>query len=410
MLDLVDLGGALRAVVRGEVGTDAATRALYATDASNYRVTPQAVVLPHCAEDVSAVMAVCRQQDVPLTVRGGGTSVAGNAIGPGVVLDFSRHLDAVLELDPTARLARVQPGVVLETLQQAAASHGLRFGPDPSTGNRATLGGMLGNNACGAHSVAWGTTAQSVEELVVVLPDGARLVAGSGSLPAVVAELERVHRELIRTALPDWPRRVSGYGLTHLLPEHGSHLARALVGSEGTCAVVLEATVRLIEPPRAVGLLVLGFPDAPAAADAVEELLAHRPLTMEGIDVELIAALQARGRPVVPLPDGGAWLLVEFGADLPGDAVAAARAAAADVDRPHLVVADPAHRRALWRIREAGAGLASRLADGSPAWPGWEDAVVPPPQLGAYLRDFAELLAQHGRRGCVYGHFGEGCV
>ncbi|MGH3806128.1 MAG: FAD-binding oxidoreductase, partial [Pseudonocardiaceae bacterium] len=302
------LSNALRAVVRGDVGTDAATRAVYATDASNYRVPPRAVVLPRCAEDVSAVLALCREQQVPLTARGAGTSVAGNAVGPGVIVDFSRYLDAVLDLDPSARLARVQPGVVLDTLQAAAAPHGLRFGPDPSSHSRCTLGGMIGNNACGTHSVAWGTTAQNVEELVVLLPDGSRLVAGAGSLPAEVRTLEREHRRLIRTALPDWPRRGSGYALQHLLPEHGSQLARALTGTEGTCAVLLEATVRLIAPPGAVVLLVLGFPDTPAAADAAPSLLPHQPLTVEGMDAALIAALRARNALVAQLPDGAAWL------------------------------------------------------------------------------------------------------
>ncbi|MGH3947490.1 MAG: FAD-binding and (Fe-S)-binding domain-containing protein [Pseudonocardiaceae bacterium] len=412
MLGPVDdhgLGSSLRAAVRGEVRTDAGTRALYATDASNYRVPPRAVVLPRCVDDVSAVVAFCREQGVPLTARGAGTSIAGNAIGPGVILDFSRHLDTVLELDPSARLARVQPGVVLDTLQAAAAPHGLRFGPDPSSHSRCTLGGMIGNNACGPHSIAWGTTAQSVEELVVLLADGSRLVAGPGGLPAELATLEREHRRLIRTALPDWPRRGSGYALHHLLPEHGSHLARALVGTEGTCAVLLEATVRLVAPPPAVALLVLGFPDIPAAADAVPGLLPHCPLTVEGMDAALIEALRARGRPVAPLPEGAAWLLVEFGADSISGAVAAAQAAA-DEGRPHVVVADPAHRAALWRIREAGAGLVTRLADGSQAWPGWEDATVPPDRLGDYLRGFADLLAEHRRQGSVYGHFGEGCV
>ncbi|MGH4009755.1 MAG: FAD-binding and (Fe-S)-binding domain-containing protein [Pseudonocardiaceae bacterium] len=413
MLGPVDdrvLGSSLRAAVRGEVRTDAGARALYATDASNYRVPPRAVVLPRCADDVSAVVAFCREQGMPLTARGAGTSIAGNAIGPGVILDFSRHLDAVLDLDPSARLARVQPGVVLDTLQAAAAPHGLRFGPDPSSHSRCTLGGMIGNNACGTHSIAWGTTAQSVEELVVLLADGSRLVAGSGQLPAELATLEREHRRLIRTALPDWPRRGSGYALHHLLPEHGSHLARALVGTEGTCAVLLEATVRLIAPPSAAALLVLGFPDVAAAADAVPGLLPHCPLTVEGMDAVLIEALRARGRPVVQLPEGAAWLLVEFGADGTSGAVAAAQAAAADVGRPHLVVADPAHRAALWRVREAGAGLVTRLADGSQAWPGWEDATVAPNRLGDYLRGFTGLLAEHRRQGSVYGHFGEGCV
>ncbi|HVE95627.1 MAG TPA: FAD-binding oxidoreductase, partial [Pseudonocardiaceae bacterium] len=404
------LGRALRAAVRGEVRTDAGTRALYATDASNYRVPPRAVVLPRCVDDVSAVVALCREQGVPLTARGAGTSIAGNAIGPGVILDFSRHLDTVLDVDPSTRLARVQPGVVLDTLQAAAAPHGLRFGPNPSSHSRCTLGGMIGNNACGTQSVAWGTTAHSVEELVVLLPDGSRLVAGSGPLPAEVGTLEREHRRLIRTALPNWPRRGSGYALHHLLPEHGSHLGRALVGTEGTCAVLLEATVRLIAPPPAVVLLVLGFPDIPTAADAVPGLLPHCPLTVEGMDAALIEALRARQRPVAQLPEGAAWLLVEFGAQDPGGAMAAAQVVAAHAGRPHLLVADPAHRAALWRIREAGAGLVTRLADGAQAWPGWEDATVPPDRLGDYLRGFADLLAEHRRQGSVYGHFGEGCV
>jgi FAD/FMN-containing dehydrogenase/Fe-S oxidoreductase len=399
---------ALRAAVGGDVAVDAGTRALYATDASNYRVPPQAVVLPRCIDDVVAAMGVCRELHVPLTARGAGTSIAGNAIGPGVILDFSRHLDMVLDLDPVARLARVQPGVVLDTLQAAAARHGLRFGPDPSSHSRCTLGGMIGNNACGSHSVAWGTTAQAVEELVVLLPDGSRLVAGAGSLPAAVADLAREHGELIRAELPDWPRRGSGYALQHLLPEHGSSLARALAGTEGTCAVLLEATVRLVAPPPAVALLVLGFPSLVSAADAAPELLGHHPLTVEGLDQALLAALGSRRRP--ELPEGVAWLLVEFGADAVDAAVASARAVAAEVRRPNLVVADPAHRAALWRVREAGAGLATRLPDGAQAWPGWEDATVPPSRLGSYLRGFADLLAEHGRRGAVYGHFGEGCV
>ena len=399
---------ALRAAVRGDVAADAGTRALYATDASNYRVPPRAVVLPRCVEDVAAVMGVCREFRVPLTARGAGTSIAGNAIGPGVILDFSRYLDAVVDLDPVTRLARVQPGVVLDSLQAAAARHGLRFGPDPSSHSRCTLGGMIGNNACGSHSVAWGTTAQAVEELVVLQPDGSQLVAGAGTLPAAVADLVRDNHELIRAELPHWPRRGSGYALQHLLPEHGSQLARALVGTEGTCAVVLEATVRLVAPPPAVALLVLGFSDLAAAADAAPGVLGHDPLTVEGLDMSLLAALGTRRRP--ELPAGAAWLLIEFGADALGAAVASARAAAADMAGPHLVVTDPAHRAALWRIREAGAGLATRLPDGTQAWPGWEDATVPPSRLGAYLRGFADLLVEHRRQGAVYGHFGEGCV
>lgn len=404
--------------VRGEVSFDVKARALYSSDASNYRVPPLGVVCPADIDDLVTAVTICAEAGVPITPRGGGTSVVGNAIGTGVVLDTSRHLNRILDIDPVSRLALVEPGVVLEDLQRAVAPHGLRFGPDPSSKSRCTVGGMVGNNAAGARSVAWGTTADNTDSLDVLTVDGARFTAGRVAdhappigLAAAVHELVHGNLAVIRTALPAWARRNSGYALQHLLPEHGEHLARALVGTEGTCVIVLGATLELVEAPATVALAVLGYPDAPAAADATPALLDANPLAVEGLDVNLVEALRARGRePAVELPPGQAWLFVEVAGADPTDAGNRARWLAADSGRPNQVVIDPAHQRALWRIREEGAGLATRSADGVEAWPGWEDACVPPQRLGSYLRAFAELQRRHGRRGTVYGHFGEGNV
>lgn len=416
--DVVELAKRLGQAVRGEVHFDAKARALYAGDASNYRVPPAGVVLPHTVDDVLAAVALCAEYGAPVTQRGAGTSIVGNAIGPGVVIDNSRYLNAVLDIDARSRRAVVQPGVVLDDLQRAAAPLGLRFGPDPSSHSRCTIGGMIGNNACGARSVAWGTTAVNTHSLDVLTVDGARFTAGPGSAAAAPLELSSAlhelvngNLELIRATLPDWPRRISGYALQHLLPEHGANLARALVGTEGSCVTVLGAELHLVEPPPAVALAVLGFPDGPSAADAVPALLPARPLAVEGIDAGLLAALHQRGRrPAVELPAGGAWLLVEIAGSDPTDASNRARWFVADAGRPALVLVDPAQQRAIWKIREDGAGLATRTPDGGEAWPGWEDATVPPARLGAYLREFAVLCQRHGRHGTVYGHFGEGCV
>ncbi|MDX3189998.1 FAD-binding and (Fe-S)-binding domain-containing protein [Streptomyces sp. MN03-5084-2B] len=393
-----------------EILTDAATLALYTTDASNYRHVPRGVVLPRTVDDVVAAVAAARDRDLPVIARGGGTSVAGNACGPGLVIDTSRHLGGVLSLDPSTRLARVLPGTVLDDLQAVAAPHGLRFGPDPSTHSRCTLGGMIGNNACGSHSVAWGRTVDVVRSLEVLLYDGTRLRVGpdepaEGRIFDELRVLVRDNLALLRKELSTWPRRVSGYGLEHLLPENGFDVAKALVGSEGTCVTILEATVSLAELPRERVLAVLGFSSDIAAADAVPAILPWSPLTVEGVDAELVAMLPGRAG---DLPPGGAWLFVELAGD---DPAARARELAASLDLTGFaIVDDPAAQRGLWRIREEGAGLATRLADGSEAWPGWEDAAVPPERLGAYLREFKDLMRAHGRRSVVYGHYGEGCL
>ncbi|MFF8899620.1 FAD-binding and (Fe-S)-binding domain-containing protein [Streptomyces lydicus] len=414
-----DLTKDLAAAVRGEVSSAAADRALMTMDASNYRRVPRAVVAPRDAEDVAAALRVCREHGVPVVPRGAGTSIAGQATGVGVVLDFTRHMRRIVSLDPAARTAVVEPGVILDDLRAAAGAHGLTFGPDPSTHSRCTLGGMIGNNSCGSHSVAWGTTADNVRELELLTYGGERVRAGRGTGPTGaptglpprlrdgVKSLVDAELALLRTGYPDLPRRISGYALDALLPERGTDLARALTGTEGTLGVLTEATVRLVGTPAARVLAVLGYPDESAAAEAAHTLLPHKPMTVEGMAADLVGS--AAG-----LPEGGAWLFVEMGGASPAEAAARAealcRAAAADGTTGHAVVTDPAGQRALWRIREDASGTATRMPDGSEAWPGWEDCAVPPARLGPYLRDFRALLAQHGLRGTPYGHFGDGCI
>ncbi|MGC4986497.1 FAD-binding and (Fe-S)-binding domain-containing protein [Streptomyces sp. DT193] len=409
----------LAGAVRGEVSFDTTARALTTMDASNYRRVPLGVVAPRDAEDVAAALAVCRAHAVPVVARGGGTSIAGQATGTGVVLDFTRHMNRILALDPDARTAVVQPGAVLDRLQEAAAPHGLRFGPDPSTHSRCTLGGMIGNNSCGSHSVAWGTTADNVRELSVVgaAGDTRRLGRDWQGAPDGLRALVESELALLRTGFPDLPRRISGYALDALLPERGADVARAFCGSEGTWGLLTEAVVRLVEAPRARALAVLAYPDESAAADAAAGLLGYGPLTVEGMAADLVPADAG-------LPRGGAWLFVETGGGSPAEARARADTIvrAADVGDA-LVVTDPEGQRALWRLREDASGTATRMpyaGDRSPlgagrglgeeAWPGWEDCAVPPARLGAYLRDFRALLAAHGLHGTPYGHFGDGCV
>ncbi|MFE2968769.1 FAD-binding and (Fe-S)-binding domain-containing protein [Streptomyces sp. NPDC059340] len=404
--DVDGLRAALAAKMRGEVAFDVTARALTTMDASNYRRVPLGVVRPRDADDVAAALSVCRAHGVPVVPRGGGTSIAGQATGTGVVLDLTRHMNRIVALDPEARTAVVQPGVVLDRLQEAAAPHGLRFGPDPSTHSRCTLGGMIGNNSCGSHSVAWGTTADSVRELSVVKGNGSVVRLGQNWQGAPDGLRALVEGELarLRTGFPELPRRISGYALDALLPEKGADVARSFCGSEGTLGVLTEAVVRLVEAPRARALAVLAYADESAAAQAAAGLLPLGPLTVEGMAADLVP-------PDAGLPRGGAWLFVETGGADPAQARARADAIvrAADV-LDSLVVTDPAGQRVLWRLREDASGTATRLPDGSEAWPGWEDCAVPPARLGAYLRDFRHLLSAYDLRGTPYGHFGDGCI
>ncbi len=410
-----DLVAALRAAIAGEVDDSARRRAEYSSDASNYRVVPLVVVYPRDADDVLAVHAISRKTGIPLTMRGGGTSVAGNSIGPGIVLDTSRHMNQILEVDLEAKTARVQPGVILSTLQDRLAPHGLRFGPDPSTSNRATFGGLIGNNACGPHAVAFGKTSDNVVSLDLVDGAGRRVTAradGSDAVPGL-PELVSANLSVIRTEFGRFGRQVSGYSLEHLLPENGAHLARFMAGSEGTLATILEATVTLVEVPSALLLGVFAYGDMASAADAVVPMLAHKPQAIEGLDARLVERVAgAQGDQSVPdLPDGAGWLFVEMGADTAEEVEEAMAALAADSGtESYRIVRDPVETARLWAIRADGAGLSGRSSDGAECWPGWEDAAVPPANLGAYLREFDEVMERHGVTGQPFGHFGDGCI
>lgn len=434
----------------------------YSYDASNYRVSPAAVLFPRSEAEVAAALAVCHRLGVPATARGGGTSMAGNAIGDGLVLDLSRHMHRVREVDEAAASVTAEAGVVLTDLRaavHAATGDRLTFAPDPSSQTRACLGGAIGNDACGNHSVRHGRTADHVEALRLVTADGLRLTAtrtgveatdpGDASATARAAHLTAQLRDLaadhlgaIRTELGRFPRQVSGYHLRHLLPEQGFDVARALVGSEGTCAVVTAATMRIVPRAARTGLVVVGYADVVDAARDVPAILPHRPTAVEGVDEAIVATMRARrgADSVAELPAGRAWLFIELdhhdeddddnpatgrphtgrGAGT-GSTLDAriARLAEQLVQTGHaveaLVVTDPVARADLWRVREDGAGLSSRLTDPVTgrtieSWPGWEDAAVPPERLADYLAEFRDLLDRHGLTGVMYGHFGAGCM
>ena len=414
----------LRALI--DVDASVGTRARYSSDAGLTRIPPLAVAFPRTPEQALAAFELARAHGVPLTARGGGTSCASNAIGPGLVLDFSRHMNRVLSIDPEARTATVEPGCVGSTLQAAAAKHGLRFGPDPSSQNRATIAGMVANNACGPHATAWGRTSDNIVALDCVDGRGRRFTATTShdsalrDVPGLAALIDS-HLAPIRTQLGRFKRQVSGYSLEHLTPEGGRNLAAMLTGTEGTLVLILSVTVRLVPLPDAPVLAALGYRSMIEAADDVPALLAHSPLAVEGMDRRLVDVVRAhKGPGAVPaLPEGEGWLLVEVGA--PGEDVTAslerARALCAASAAVDTVVYPPgAQASALWRIRADGAGLGGRTPpDGAgggdqQAWPGFEDAAVPPENLGAYLRDFTALMEEFDIDGLLYGHFGDGCV
>jgi FAD/FMN-containing dehydrogenase/Fe-S oxidoreductase len=400
-----------------EVRSDAGTLGMYSSDASLYRIPPLAVVRPRHVDEVAAALAVARATGVPLTSRGAGTSVAGNAVGRGIVLDFSRHLNRVLEVDPEARTAVVEPGTVHAVLQRAVTPHGVRFGPDPSTHPRCTIGGMIGNNACGSRSLAYGRTSDNVAGLELLTAAGDKFTTGyadgepfaRGAVPDVGEVLGR-HLATARTEFDRFGRQVSGYAVQHLLPERFD-LTQALVGSEGTLVVITRATVKLVVDAPVRVVVALGFADIVAAGEAAPAVVAHGPTSCEGLDSRLLDVLRARRGPdaVPPLPAGGAWLFVELAGDELGEVVARAEKLAAE-HTDALVVTDPAIQARLWRIREDGAGLAGRAPSDRPGWPGWEDAAVPPQKLGAYLARFDELVDSYRMTAAPFGHFGDGCM
>jgi FAD/FMN-containing dehydrogenase/Fe-S oxidoreductase len=427
---------------RDDVRFDAGSRALYATDGSNYRQVPIGIVLPRDIDDVIATVALCREFGAPLLCRGGGTSLAGQCCNVAVILDFSRYMTAILEIDPGRRIARVQPGAVLDELRNSAEKHHLTFAPDPATHDRCTLGGMIGNNSCGVHSVMAGKTDDNIESLEILTYDGARMRVGATSSD----ELERIIRngrnsdgstsarcaeiysklkaisgsygDLIRQRFPNIPRRVSGYNLNYLLPENGFQVARSLVGSEGTCVTVLEATCRLVESPLERVLLVIAYPDVYQCADRVPEIMAHKPIGLEGFDELLAGYARAKGMQaegLALLPEGGGWLLVEFGGQTIAEAESQARALMTALGRgaspPNMrLCIDKQESKRVWEVRESALGATSH-APGEPLnWEGWEDAAVMPEKLGGYLRALRIMMDAFGYKGALYGHFGHGCV
>jgi FAD/FMN-containing dehydrogenase/Fe-S oxidoreductase len=420
--------------IEGEVRFDDGSRALYAQGGSNYRQIPIGVVVPRSLEDVLATLAVCRAFGAPVLSRGGGTSLAGQCVNVAVVMDHSKYLNRVVAIDEQRRTARVEPGVILDHLRQQTVPRHLTFAPDPSTHNHCTLGGMIGNNSCGVHSVMAGRTSDNVEALEVVTYDGTRLTVGptsDGDLERHCAATGRVgdiyrglrqlrdrYADLIRARYPKIPRRVSGYNLDDLLPEKGFHVARALTGSEGTCVTILEATVRLVPWPRSRSLLVLGYPSVYEAADHIEEIMAAGPMGLEGIDDVLVRDMQTKQlhpRYLDLLPQGRGWLLVEFGGDSKADSDARARQLMSRFERlssaPQMKLYDDAIvEQHLWKVRESGLGATARIKGRPDTWEGWEDSAVPPAKLGAYLRKLRALLEKFDYGCALYGHFGQGCV
>src|SRR6266571_2548389 len=428
------LASELRASVRGEVRFDAGSRALYATDGSNYRQVPIGVVIPTNTEDVVQTVALCRRYHVPLLSRGGGTSLAAQTCNTAIVLDMSKYMRTILDINPEQKLARVQPGLVLDALRLAAEQYHLTFGPDPATHAQCTLGGMIGNNACGTHSVMAGMTSDNIEALDILTYDGLRMRVGRtsddelaqiisaggrrGDIYARLKALRDTYANLIRERFPNIPRRVSGYNLDQLLPENGFHVARALVGTEGTCVTVLEATVRLVYSPPARTLLVLGYPDVYTACDHLMEILAHKPIALEGFDNRLIEGMRKKHlhpENVKLLPGGGGWLLVEFGSETKQEAVDHAHALMEELGKkdhaPAMKLFDnPQQARLIWQVRESGLGASTFVPGEKLKWEGWEDAAVPPDKLGSYLRDLQKLYVKYDYEADLYGHFGQGCV
>jgi len=431
--DSRDLEKLLKQTVRGEVRFDDGSRALYATDASNYRQVPIGLVVPRDSSDVEATVAACRALGAPILARGGGTSLAGQCCNVAVVIDFSKHVNRILELDPATKLARVEPGIVLDRVRDAAEVHRLTFAPDPATHSRCTIGGMIGNNSCGVHGLLGGKTVDNIESLDILLYDGTRLTVGAtgeGDLRAIIAAGGRrgaiysrlatvrdKYADLIRRRFPQIPRRVSGFNLDELLPENGFHVARALVGSEGTCVTVLGADLHLVDSPPHRRLIGLGFSDPFIAADHVPLILRHKPIGLEGFDgmlVDFMLRKRLAVENVVLLPPGMGHLLVELGAWSPEEVDAQVESLLSAIQQLPVVPAarayTPEEARRVWQVRESALGATVYVPGEPHGWEGWEDAAVPPVELGSYLRQVFALMREYGYRSPMYGHFGQGCV
>ena len=428
-----ELESRLKATLRGDVLFDLGSRALYAADSSNYRQLPVGVIVPKDAADVEAALSACRAMGAAVLPRGAGTSLAGQCANVAVVFDYSRYMKSLKDIDPQAKLAHVQPGIVLDRLREAAEVHHLTYAPDPATHSRCTLGGMIGNNSCGVHGLLGGKVVDNVESLDLVLYDGTCMTVGRtspdeiearirgggrvGEIYAQLAQLRDRYAGLVRKKFPRIPRRVSGYNLDELLPENGFNLARALVGSEGTCATVVSATLNLTSSPPCRVLTALAFDDPFLAADAVPRILEFGPIGLEGFDRLLVDFMQRKhlaDSDIKLLPPGGGYLLVEMGAWEPGEAQAKAEALVAAAkgwpEAPIGRIYSSKDAESVWKIRESALG-ATVFVPGEPeGWEGWDDAGIPPVHLGAYLRKLTALMAEYGYRSPLYGHYGQGCV
>ncbi len=424
-IDTTTLESSLKRQLSGEVRFDAGSKALYATDASNYRQIPIGVVIPRTIEDVIATVATAKEFGAPILSRGAGTSIAGQCCNTAIVMDFSKYLNKIIEIDPEKRIARVQPGVVLDDLRNAAEKFGLTFGPDPATHKWCTLGGMIGNNSCGVHSIMAGRTVDNIESLDVLLYDGMHINVGKSSPPVMSMREREIYGRLdklaseyadeIRRTFPDIPRRVSGYSIDQLLPENGFNVARSLVGSEGTLITILEATVQLIPSPKKRVLLVAGFEDLAAAGDHVPLLLEHKPIGLEGFDERFLLAVKTkglRGKQFPEFPKGKGWLIAEFGANSAEEARQFAEECSRSIKSVALqsFIYEGEDQRVIWSVRDSALGAISRVPGQPDNWEGWEDSAVSPKKIGAYIRDLQKLLTQHGYSAAMYGHIGDGCL
>jgi FAD/FMN-containing dehydrogenase/Fe-S oxidoreductase len=440
-VDIKNLEKELQKSIEGEVRFDNGSRALYSTDASNYRQIPIGIVLPKTEKDVIQTIALCKKYNAPILSRGGGTSLAGQCCNVAIMMDMSKYYNKILNIDKEKKLVTIQPGIVLDEMRHTTEREiGLTFGPDPATHDHCTLGGMMGNNSCGIHSVmaqfyGYGArTSDNVETITIITYDGIQLKVGATSedeLQKIIEEGGRKgeiyqqlknfrdkYADIIRQKFPNIPRRVSGYNLTALLPENNFNIAHALIGSESTLVTIVEATLKLIPSPEARSLLVLGYDSLPNAGYAVPFIMKHKPIGLEGMDDLLLEFMRRKGLNLddLPLlPKGKAWLLVEFGADSKDNSDNKAKALMEELKKEKNVPTmslfdDPEQEKMLWEIRESGLGATAWVPGEPNGGPGWEDSAVPPDKVGDYLKDLRDLFTQYKLYPSIYGHFGQGCI
>src|SRR5437764_4119845 len=436
-IDIQALKAELKRSIEGEVRFDDGSRAMYSTDASNYRQVPIGVVVPKTTDDVVETVAACHKFGAPVLSRGGGTSLAGQCCNVAVMMDHWKYLNHILEINPHEKYARVQPGTVCDEVVDSTKKYKLTYAPDPATHDHCCFRGMLGNNSCGAHAQINGAASNNTEAMDVLLYDGTRMSLGwmteeewerklraggrEGEIYAKLKSLRQRYQPLIEKNYPRIPRRISGYNLDQLIPnEHGKiNLARALVGSEGTCVTILEATVTLVysHPERVI--VMLGYPDIFQAADHIMDILEYKPIALEGIDDRLVGFIKKKGGPhrkyLPMLPEGNGWLLVEFGCDTREEAADQARKLmerlSDESNAPHMrLLENLEDQKDIWELRESGLGATAFVPGQPDSWPGWEDSAVAPEKVGRYLRNLRKLFDKFGYKPSTYGHFGQGCI